>query len=149
MPSGEAAFSAKLSFALTSGSQHLTRNAKTYHRENMFHRDGLTADDSPKNESVPILVRVTGRPSNSPPPRSAHRQSSPVWFFKTVIKLNRVEVVKGVRSKYVTGPRGHRLVSEYRHSDPHDRVTLNSARKAQRFKPDPRKFGFFVPAFSD
>ena len=36
--------------------------------ENMFHRRRADSDDSPRNESVPTLVRVTGRSLRSPPP---------------------------------------------------------------------------------
>jgi hypothetical protein len=66
---GEAAFSAKLSFRLTYRVVSIRRAMQKHTTgENMFHRRRADSDDSPRNESVPTLVRVTGRSLRSPPP---------------------------------------------------------------------------------
>jgi len=55
-------------FRVDIGSQHSTGNAKTYHRENMFHCRRAHSDNSPKNESAPDSSSH-GTPVKQHPPR--------------------------------------------------------------------------------
>src|ERR1700730_12632601 len=51
--------------------------------------------------------------------------------------------MKRVRFQHVMLNRGHGLAPEHRRSDPHDRVTFNSALLSARFEPDPSRVRHF------
>jgi hypothetical protein len=55
------------------------------------------SDDSPKNESVPTPVRVTGRPPNSPPPELL-KSTEALWSGQTGRLLARWGALHAVRS---------------------------------------------------
>ena len=66
---------------------------------------------------------------NSPLPKSGHNQPNSVLFSKLYKSEQVLRAQNGYGSSYASPKRGHGLVPEYRPLDPHDRVTLNSARK--------------------